>query len=383
MADEQADKNLATPKPSLEALERLLQLKLWQFNSSYWLAIQPLLIEKGYKLLTQLEDDLLQIETGSYAPEFVSSDDAAGRVVRYYDQQNVVNGRLVADDGKRPTLKTPLVFKLVDTAESKEIEMLQFFQKGESKIREHPWNRTIPYVDSFALSPTRSILVMEEWGGKFLELEKLEEFEYFVQMMLETISFIHEHGVAHCDIAEGNITMGPLSYFDNHLEVSYELPRGEKPPFMPKYVLLDFQLSERRPATETGPFLMKREHAGQLRPPENSSTKEYDLFAGDVYSLGRTIKGVSADAFEDCRDPERKNISDYLQPLWDRMTDVDPNKRPTAREALDIFKNMRRTQDPPKPLYTESSIARGIAALSLDGETSSSAGAPTLQEVKQ
>ncbi|KAM0749895.1 kinase-like protein [Meredithblackwellia eburnea MCA 4105] len=354
------------PEPSKEPLEVLLDLRPGEFGQSRWLAIQSILVKKGYRLLTELEDNFLQIELGWYAKEFVHDKDAERRLVSYYD--NVINGRLVADDGQRPSLKTRLVFKLVDTRQSNEIEILRSLQRIETEALGDSCNRTIPFVNDIVLSPTRSILIMEEWGGKLLDLEKLVEFEYFVQQMLETISFIHEQGVAHCDIAPGNITMGPLGYVENHLDICYDLQRGKKPPFLPKYVLLDFQLAERRPKCETGPFLKTRNKAGQLLPPENSSTKAYDLFSGDIYSLGRTFRGVSINSFEHVNHPERENISVYLQPLWDRMTDVDPNKRPTAREALDLFKTMRRTKDPPRPLYLESNAAGEVDNLSLGVE---------------
>lgn len=82
----------------------------------------------------------------------------------YLKTTTVFPGRRLVDDDKRFRDVRPVIFKLVDTNSSTEARLFDHLQFGDPKIAKHPANRTIPVVDTIEFSPSRSLLVLEEWA---------------------------------------------------------------------------------------------------------------------------------------------------------------------------------------------------------------------------
>ena len=95
-------------------------------------------------------------------------------------------------DGKPFDETECFVFKLVDTSNSQEAAIFRYLQQGDPGIAAHPANHTIPIIDILELSPSRSIIVMEEWTRDytFVFLETLEEYEELCGVLLEVRTYV-------------------------------------------------------------------------------------------------------------------------------------------------------------------------------------------------
>ncbi|KAG8920047.1 hypothetical protein FRC01_000951 [Tulasnella sp. 417] len=71
---------------------------------------------------------------------------------------------------------------------------------------------------------------------------------------------------------------------------------------------------------------------GNERAPELSYTVPYDPYRLDIYILGKTYQEILLDEFI--------NV-EFLRPLIDRMTSLNPADRPSSAEAQAIFRDLR------------------------------------------
>ena len=116
----------------------------------------------------------------------------------------------------------------------------------------------------------------------------------------QTLAFLHSHDIAHLDVAEGNFTAGPWSYIYSHLKEypsnrDDRLPHHVRPPYFPRFAILDFGESKQRPANHEGPFLVDS-FAAQIKPPEMTGYYNYpcfnDPFPMDVFAMGACLENA-------------------------------------------------------------------------------------------
>ncbi|KAI0330384.1 hypothetical protein GY45DRAFT_751694 [Cubamyces sp. BRFM 1775] len=175
--------------------------------------------------------------------------------------------------------------------ESREMRIVQYLDSvGGSE------HHCVPVLDLFTdpQDSRRSLLIMP-----FLrpydnpELQVVGDVVEFALQALEGLAFLHEHRIAHRDIAPTNIMMDGTPLFPHGfhpvrihraadaIHEVHPLPRFEHPV---KYFYIDFGLSVR---FEDGASSKVVGKVGQRTDvPEMSATLPYDAFKADIYALG-------------------------------------------------------------------------------------------------
>ncbi|KAJ8482818.1 hypothetical protein ONZ51_g5120 [Trametes cubensis] len=161
----------------------------------------------------------------------------------------------------------------------------------------------------------------------------------FVDQTLEGLVFMHDHNIAHRDIATANIMMDARPLYPNgHHPVRLgstpdalypvsALPRAGR---SVQYFYIDFGLSS---WFTPGSSSLVIGDVGRAEVPELSDTVPYDAFKVDIYALGE----VYHEEFE-----KYKN-TDFLLPLVEQLRRVQPEQRLTAAQALREWQRIRAT----------------------------------------
>ncbi|KAI0351975.1 kinase-like protein [Trametes cingulata] len=215
-----------------------------------------------------------------------------------------------------------------------------------SSIRQRD-NHCVPVVEVLddPLVPGNALMIMEYLrpfdDPEFIMIGDVVDF---VTQMLEGLAFLHEHRVAHRDIAPLNVMMdGRALYPRGHhpvwtdcspdlIEELTPLPRLDH---SVKYFYVDFGLSVRFPPGT--PTHVVGDVGRDAEVPELSSTVPYDAFKVDIYALGNLF---------DKNFEQRYHSLHFLRPLIDAMKQGRPDRRPTASELVVMFENTRRTLNP-------------------------------------
>jgi len=164
----------------------------------------------------------------------------------------------------------------------------------------------------------------------------IREIMDFVDQILEGLVFIHENGVAHCDCVMVNLLIDADAMYPegfHPVKWSYKRDYSGRATYIPRsvagvrYYFADFGISVHIPKEEPQKFVTGVQGRDQ-DPPELSETVSYDPFKLDVFIIGNMLKREFCDKFTN---------TDFLSPLIQMMTDVDPEQRPTAKEALDLW----------------------------------------------
>ncbi|KAH8103565.1 kinase-like domain-containing protein [Cristinia sonorae] len=204
-----------------------------------------------------------------------------------------------------------------------------------------PNNHCVPIIEVIP-DPTNSsnqILVMPYLhpcnSPKFDSVEQVIDF---VKQTLEGLCFLHSQGVAHRDCWTTNIMMdAAVLYPDGHHPIkpwrtpdisgsSKVLKRSHHPI---KYYFIDFGLSTYFEIGES-PYVLGAKCADRT-PPELSNEIPYNAFMLDVYILGHVFES-ELQAFPGI---------EPLKSLAAAMMDKQPERRPTAEDALRIFYDIR------------------------------------------
>lgn len=172
-----------------------------------------------------------------------------------------------------------------------------------------------------------------------------EAVEFFGQVF-EGLRFMHQHYVAHRDVAYFNVLMdaNPLfvdRYHPSRLDYKLDLSgpvkhctRTQKPV---KYYLTDFGLSRKYKAEDL-PASEDVIIGADKTVPEFKSGKACDPFPTDVYTLGNMIR---EQFIEGSPLASRKFGFEFMKPLVADMTQVEPSKRPTMDEVVQRFDKLR------------------------------------------
>ncbi|KAJ7630012.1 kinase-like domain-containing protein [Mycena polygramma] len=289
-------------------------------NERFWVNMQPFLLAQGYQLRPRYRPDWIPSWTvqknfsQEYEDNIASHPDSVLDATRIHDGQKVILKRVETDGDEMDTIKY-----LTDPS-----------------VREDPRNRTIPLLD---------ILSAPDTSWSFLVMPYCREFNYppfhcrneFVDAMtqfLEGLQFMHEHNVAHFDIAPQNMVMDESrvvpkgSHFarpETHDGFYFHLfswkDRCTVGPI--NYYYIDFGLSLYFPEGKDTASM-----CGTLRTfpniPELSQTVPYNPFMVDIFQLGLTIHKL-IDNYPDLED---------FRPVADAMTLTNPKDRPSPEASL-------------------------------------------------
>ncbi|KAI0365092.1 kinase-like protein [Pilatotrama ljubarskyi] len=221
--------------------------------------------------------------------------------------------------------------------DSQELQIAQFLSSTQD-----PQNHSVPVLrildDPF--DPMLSLMVMP-----YLRpcndpgFGTVGEAIDFITQTLEGLAFMHRHNIVHRDIAVENIMMDAKAlYPDGHHPVRLDhtpdaihpitaLPRTNR---KMQYYYIDFGLACYFPPGVSS--YVVGDVGRDTDVPELSSDIPYDAYKVDIFALGN----LYAQEFE-----EKYNNMHFLKPLVERMTQVQPELRPTADDALAHWEETR------------------------------------------
>ncbi|KAJ6510085.1 hypothetical protein C8R47DRAFT_781368 [Mycena vitilis] len=270
-----------------------------------WCELQPLVESRGYRLPKE------------YRPERVSAwDERPQGYVEEPHYPHLLQGTRISDN--RPVM---LKFSRTDLWEAAIFEHLASIPDAD--------NHTIPLYD--VITPPNDSETPAEWcivitpyltDCKQRHFDKLRDFVDFLTQILEGVCFMHRYNIAHTDVARTNIVWDARQNLPDRSD-----PKGkskEKQATRIKYYFIDFGLACSFSSFEERGLV--RGVCGQHRNiPELSEDIPYDPFALDIRQIGEMLKRDYTEVYLGL---------DFLEPWMARLRNDDPDKRPTANEAL-------------------------------------------------
>ncbi|KAG6827025.1 hypothetical protein H0H92_013507 [Tricholoma furcatifolium] len=205
-----------------------------------------------------------------------------------------------------------------------------------------PRNRCMPYLDVIEPpgSPDVAFIVMPYLlTTDQVPFETIGEAVEFFRQIFEGLEFMHENNIRHGDCKPDNIMADAVHLFKvpPHpfaLQRALDFKSSPFPSFSRtkkpvKYYLIDFDLSKEYPPGT--PRLEEVPWGGDKSVPEHLIRRAppCDPFPVDVYCLGNCIREgfVYGTRFGTIKGFE------FMRELADDMTNPDPSKRPTMKEA--------------------------------------------------
>ncbi|KAG9123586.1 hypothetical protein FRC07_014637 [Ceratobasidium sp. 392] len=255
-----------------------------------WVSLQPYLLSKGYQLRPR------------YRPDWVPSWKATGEnPLDCEDNPSSVPLRVL--DATRVGDERQVIIKMiipsgVEHEGEEELCILQLLSSPPH--RDDPANHTVPCLDSFPIPDVE--------GGKFIVMPllspynsptfyNLSEIQDFLDQIFEGLEFLHNNGIAHCDIASTNIMMDKHPLYDQpfhpfHQQFSPDIKRPVWPKYNRsqrpiRYYYIDFGYAKWF-QDPTFPRLRTGIHAREAAPEQKAGP--YDPFIADIYQLGALIR---------------------------------------------------------------------------------------------
>ncbi|KAG8683192.1 hypothetical protein FRC08_014475 [Ceratobasidium sp. 394] len=325
-----------------------------------WVHYQPYLYKKGYQLRPRYRPGWVpswQLANARNVSPMLCEDsfDCLPFVeldaVRRSDNQQVIIKMILP--GRR--IREP----------EEELGILQHFSSLElARAQNKP---VINCLESFDIPDVR--------GGKFVvmplliphtvgQFHHLGELREIINQALLGLMFLHEHRVAHCNIAGCTLMMTPNVFKERmHPQIpqmtadfSRMLPPSRRAEASPQYYWVDFGSAVRMTDTNNRHVVPYRDAV--IPVPEHSEAT-YDPFQADIYQLGALIQ---INFVKEYRELE------FLRSITKRMTEDDPAKRITLKEAYrDINKAFDKQY---KHRYIWPIIPRGVTIIQWMGYAS-------------
>ncbi|KAJ3898720.1 kinase-like domain-containing protein [Lentinula edodes] len=315
-----------------------------------WSDLYPYAERRGYRLRSRYRPGWV----GSWIKDGISTSELLMRPTWKYEYEDAEpsTGRLTVidairiSDGALVALKLISMSAHINTPDSNEIEILQYL--SSPALARNPRNHCIQMIDSFEVFTPAEMKQLSTQGfsnafiAVFPYARKWNDIPFrlvwealeFVRQILQGLTFLHEHNIAHRDIRSENLMMDASSQCFSGISTNPS-DRIETPV---RYFLIDLGSSTRfqkrrlvnfRHGWHKGiPEIYEMDAEGSRVP-----TKLYDPFKGDVFVLGMILEGFFG-----------KSIPS-LRSLFSFMQNVSPHHRPTASEALSLFHECT------KPLY--------------------------------
>ncbi|KAJ3017218.1 hypothetical protein NUW54_g639 [Trametes sanguinea] len=309
-----------------------------------WQSRQQFLEKHGYMLRPRYHK--------GWKPSWIDTN-----IARDFCEDGIMSSRPQVLDAKRLEDNSVVSIKIV-SKRNQELQVAQFL----SSFKDVDQNHCVAVLDvlSDPLDSERALMVMP-YLRPFddPELVTVGEVIDFIGQMLQVchgssvtsrkidshfvkgLAFMHEHRVAHRDIAPPNVMMDakPLYPSGHHpVKMDYTpdavydaipLSRTEHPV---RYYYVDFGLSVRFP--ENSPTMVVGDVGRDDEVPELSSTVPYDAFKADIYALGNLF---------DKEFVQRYHRLEILQPLIDSMKQRQPEMRLPAAELVVLFQKINKT----------------------------------------
>ncbi|KAH8103579.1 kinase-like domain-containing protein [Cristinia sonorae] len=290
-----------------------------------WRARYDGLLQHGYQLRPRYRPNWKPSWIGTNIPADCCEDFARAMYLNVLDATKLDENRMVC-------------MKVI-SRESNEFKIACMVSPTE--LTRNPNNHCVPILEVIPdpINTSNGILVMPYLhpcnDPKFETVEQLMDF---IKQTLEGLCFLHSQGVAHRDCWTTNIMMdGQVLYPRGHHPVkprrtpdytgdSKVLKRSLHPI---KYYFIDFGLSSYFEVGES-PYVLGGKCADRT-PPELSNEVPYNAFMLDVYILGHVYES-ELQAFPGV---------ESLRSLAAAMMDKQPERRPSAEDALRMFQDIR------------------------------------------
>ncbi|KAG6809343.1 hypothetical protein H0H92_000634 [Tricholoma furcatifolium] len=210
-----------------------------------------------------------------------------------------------------------------------------------SKRLASPRNHCMPYLAVIEPpeSPDVAFIVMPYLiRTEYVRFETIGEAVEFFRQIFEGLEFMHENNIRHGDCKYDNIMAdsvhlfkAPPHPFDIGQTLNFSgrpvpiFSRTQKPV---KYYLIDFDLAKEYPPGT--PRLERVPWGGDRSVPEHKLGVPCDPFPVDVYCLGNCIRKHFLDGATHLTPNQG---FEFMRELAEDMTNADPSKRPTMKEA--------------------------------------------------
>ncbi|KAJ7196504.1 kinase-like domain-containing protein [Mycena pura] len=226
-----------------------------------------------------------------------------------------------------------------------EVEIASFL--STPALAKNPKNHCIPVLDVLQdpFDDDKQIIVMPRLI-RFDEpiFDTVGEVVDCFRQIFEGVQFMHENHVAHRDLGLLNIMQDPTKLYPRGFHpvnyclnptndgLAYCITRTE---CWPRYHIIDFGLSRRYDPSK-GPPLEPVTPGGDRNPPEYTNGA-CNPFPADIYALGTLMKRHFLRSDPAQRGSEQHAPLQFLAPLADAMTHVNPAMRPTIGEVIQRF----------------------------------------------
>ncbi|KAF4577159.1 hypothetical protein EYR36_005146 [Pleurotus pulmonarius] len=294
------------------------------------------LLSKGYRLRSRYQPDWRPSWEGTKKPWDMCTDSVLPRHPSVLDAQRSSNGEL-------------LMLKRVKKAlHPHEAEIGQFF--SSNTIATDSRNHCVPIYDVLEVPDDDNLIILvmpllRDHGSP--AFDTIGEAVEFFRQVFEGVQFMHQHHVAHRDIASQNVLMDAQTLYidkyhpsrpDSKLAIDGSPRHYTRTQVPVKYYLADFGLS-RQYRPEDLPASEDVIYGSDKTVPEFETSESCDPFPTDVYTLGNMIR---EEFIEGSRFDKRKLGFDFMKPLITDMTQTDPSKRPTMDEVVERFEKIRK-----------------------------------------
>jgi len=207
-----------------------------------------------------------------------------------------------------------------------------------------PSNHSVPILDTFVDDQDDSI---SYFVMPFLRLVDelpffaIEEVLDFTDQILEGLVFMHSKGVAHRDCSAKNIMMDatdmhPRGFHPIRSGYLHDVstPATVIPRLMVgiKYYFIDYGISSYFPPESQARLVFGVDGRDQ-DVPELSDEVPYDPFKVDIFTIGHVLRQLVRDSYSNC---------DFFVPLIESMMQHNPADRPSAEQALQHWRSIRR-----------------------------------------
>ncbi|KAF8522975.1 kinase-like domain-containing protein [Gautieria morchelliformis] len=228
-------------------------------------------------------------------------------------------------------------------ASSMELKVIQLL--SSEPLRADPRNHTIPLLEVLDAREW-SIIVTPEWGFSHWErCASVEEYLEYARQLFEGLAFMHQNGIIHGDIHDLNVVMNMLE--NNRSGVFDSVPR-DFGPCGAKYAFIDFGESH---IVRTEDEAIQHPDEVRFHPkapaPELLKDDPVNLFSCDVYAVGALLRDhIKPFGSIEPQSPASILMSSlpYKQVI-DAITHEEPQRRPTAVEALALFEGLIHSTD--------------------------------------
>ncbi|KAL5513661.1 hypothetical protein ACEPAH_4060 [Sanghuangporus vaninii] len=298
-------------------------------HERWWMERAEFLESRGYRLRPRFRPGWVPSWQNSGQDPFDFED------ARFHLTEGVMDATRLSD-GRKVALKAVRRY-------DNEVRIAMLLSSPEAL--NDPMNHCVPILDFFSDSSTRGpdFIVMPLLRAFNLpEFCMISEVLDFIRQTLEGLLYMHRRRVAHRDLTGANIMMDARDLFPDGVHpdplwsallhdryvVARSLRRSDVKTV--KYYFIDFGISSYFD-DPLEPRLVTGIDGRDQEVPELDLERPYDPFAVDVYTLGNTYNELFRQKYS--------NLG-FLYPLVEQMTEKSPENRPTAEEALALFRKL-------------------------------------------